>query len=669
MKKNYTFCHSVKPARYPFLFFILTVCLNAVGFAAPKDSSDEFVTDPAPSTIITNPFNKIICQGGNTFFSVKASSADSYLWQVSTDLGVHWATASGGIYTGETKDTLRLTFASEPAKYRCIVKSAGIADTSTAASLNFFIVEQSVVAKTTQICRGDSTTITIGSTQPGINYYLREGTNIVAGPVSGTGAPIVLGTGPIFVTKSYSVLAQKSAVGTAIDFDGVNDYVKLDNAFPALNTFTFSAWVYPTSLTNGKIFSSSDYELTVIGGGIKFQSATMGTVSYNAITQNDWTHVTVSYNGSTLRLYLNGTEVNSIPTTGALPGVTSLVLGKDNLTACCYFSGKIDELRMWNKYLSLDEVREGMSNCIEGTEANLTAYYRFDDGSGSPALSDVSGKGHNGTLTNMDITNDWVMGTSSCGDNLACTRIMLQTPKITMYSVIPLVTASAVSRCAPGVVKLTATASKGNLSWYSAAIGGTLLATGATYTTPILNATTSYFVSSTDQGCTSARAEATATIKPMPDITVTVKSATLTANQGGAIYQWIDCKKENQYIAGATDVKYTAPKIGTYAVVVNLNGCVDTSVCTPVSTIGIDELTKAIQFTVFPNPSSGTVTVHSSDAGTFTIVNQLGQVIQTLQLSGANNYTMTIDNLSNGIYMIMGLKDQQVITQKIVIEK
>jgi hypothetical protein len=651
MKKNYTLSRAVKTTHYSFLFFMFTVCMNA-----------------AP-VIVTNPFNRTICQSGNTFFAVKATNATSYLWEVSADQGVTWKTATGGIYTGETTDTLKLTYANEPGKYRCVVTGGGVSVTSTIANLGFFIVEQTVAAQTTQVCRGDSTIITVGSSQIGINYYLRDASVTIAGPITGTGGPLLFNTGAVFVTKTYSVLAQKSAIGTALDFDGTNDHVLLDGGLPAMSNFTFSAWVYPSDVSNGKIISSSDYELTIVGGGIKFQSSTIGTVNYPAVEKDSWTHVTVTYDGTTLRLYLNGTEVKTLATTGSLPAVSSVVLGKDSQTPCCYFLGKLDELRMWSKSLTLDEVRAGMSDCIEGRESNLAAYYRFDDGAGSTALSDISGNNHNGALTNMDITNDWVMGTSSCGDNLACSRIMLQTPKITMYAVVPVITATNPgNRCAPGIVVLSATASKGNLSWYASSTGGSPVGTGTNFTTPYLNASTSYFVSSMDQGCTSIRTEVAATIKPMPDVTVTVASATVTVKQTGATYQWIDCKKENQALPGATGISYTATSIGTYAVIVNLNGCLDTSVCVPVTTIGIDELTKAIPFTVFPNPSSGTITVRSINGGEFTIINELGQVIQTLQLNGSTNYTATIENLSTGIYVIMGLKDQRVITQKIVIE-
>jgi hypothetical protein len=674
MKKNYTSGRAVKTTRYPFLFLMLTLCMQTMGYAEDHQSAASYNVGMEAMTaapiIVTNPFNRVICQGGNTFFSIKATNATNYLWQVSADQGIHWATATGGIYTGETTDTLKLTYANDPGKYRCIVTGAGGSDTSTVANLSFFIVEQTVTAQTTQICRGDSATITVGSSQTGINYYLRDAVSTIAGPVPGNGGTLLFSTGAVFATKTYSVLAQKSAVGTALDFDGINDHVKLNGGFAAMSSFTFSAWVYPTNnLTNGKIICSSDFELTITGGGIKFQSATIGTVNYPGIEQDSWTHVTVAYDGTTLHLYLNGTEVKTLATAGLLPAVSSVTLGKDDQAACCYFSGKLDELRMWSKYLTLDEVRAGMSDCIEGTEANLAAYYRFDDGAGSGALSDFSGNNHTGTLTNMDITNDWVMGTSSCGDNLACSRIMLQTPKITMYSIVPSITATNPgNRCAAGVVVLSATATKGNLSWYTSSSGGIAVGTGPQFTTPFLNASTSYFVSSMDQGCTSTRTEIKATIKPMPDITVTVGGPTVTATQVGANYQWVDCKKENQVITGATAISYTATKIGTYAVIIDLNGCLDTSACVAVNTIGIDELTKAIQFTVYPNPSTGNITVHASDAGIFTIINQLGQAIQTLQLNSANNYTVTIENLSNGIYVIMGLKNEQVIAQKIVIK-
>ena len=75
------------------------------------------------------------------------------------------------------------------------------------------------------------------------------------------------------------------------------------------------------------------------------------------------------------------------------------------------------------------------------------------------------------------------------------------------------------------------------------------------------------------------------------------------------------------------------------------------------------------QFIVYPNPSSGSVTIHTPIAGVYTLVNELGQTVTTIHLNESNNNTLNIDNLSSGIYMIIGLNNQQTTKQRIIIQK
>ena len=660
MKKNYHFYYSLSINRTFFLFVLLSFTLRTMG-----------LTSSAP-VIITQPYNRTICESANTYFTIKASNADAYLWQVSTDAGVTWATATGGIYKGEKTDTLKLTGANLPAQYRCIVGGGGVQETSAVASLSFFIIEQTVSAKSTQVCRNDSTTITLGSSQTGINYYLKDGST-VKGPIAGTGGPLLFNTGAIYSTKTFSVLAQKSALGSALQFDGTDDYVKIDKGTEAASNFTISVFVFPSDLTHGKIFSTDQYELALLNGGIQFKSAVLGTISYTSISKDVWSHVTVTYDGTTLRLYINGTEVNTQAATGALPATAAVIIGKDYATACCYFKGNLDEMRIRNKWLSQAEVREAMTDCIDGRESDVIAYYRFDDGTGSPFLSDLSKHGHHGTLNNMNNTSAWVLGTSSCGDNLACSKSMLQTPRVTVYSLIPVITSTSPgSRCDKGVVVLGAVASQGNLSWYSAAVGGNVLGTGPTFNTPLLTATTSYYVSSTEQGCTSARTEVMATINPLPDVNVVAStgSITATANQTDATYQWLDCKREMQAVQGATGNPYFATASGNYAVAITWKGCKDTSKCLPVTvTTGINDERNDNQLVVYPNPSNDRITIRSSVTGIYLLVNELGQTVQTIPLTSSNNYTTVVDNLSNGVYVLMGTAEQLGLKQKIIITK
>ncbi|WP_417998062.1 T9SS type B sorting domain-containing protein [Flavobacterium sp. LB2P74] len=94
----------------------------------------------------------------------------------------------------------------------------------------------------------------------------------------------------------------------------------------------------------------------------------------------------------------------------------------------------------------------------------------------------------------------------------------LQIATSTTITILQITGTTPASRCDSGTVTLQATASNGTVNWYDANSGGTLLATGNTYTTPFLTATTTYYV---DAGCATSRTAVTATIHTFPTITGT----------------------------------------------------------------------------------------------------------------------------------------------------
>ncbi|MEO9217703.1 MAG: gliding motility-associated C-terminal domain-containing protein [Bacteroidia bacterium] len=143
---------------------------------------------------------------------------------------------------------------------------------------------------------------------------------------------------------------------------------------------------------------------------------------------------------------------------------------------------------------------------------------------------------------------------------------------------------TAASRCGGGVVTLSATSSTGNgtFKWYDAATNGNKVDEGATITPTILGST-DYYVSVTDNGCTSARVKVTAIINPLPQIltaddgkkcgpgTITLK-ATSTANSA---INWYTTATSNAVIGiGNTYVTPTINQTTTYYAEAVLNGCI-----------------------------------------------------------------------------------------------
>jgi hypothetical protein len=94
------------------------------------------------------------------------------------------------------------------------------------------------------------------------------------------------------------------------------------------------------------------------------------------------------------------------------------------------------------------------------------------------------------------------------------------------------------------------------------------------------------------------------TVNPAIDVTTTLNSITITANQGAATYQWIDCNNGNQPIAGATGQSFTATANGNYAVIITQNACSDTSVCVLILSVGTNSLSLIQAVNIYPNPSA-----------------------------------------------------------------
>jgi hypothetical protein len=82
-------------------------------------------------------------------------------------------------------------------------------------------------------------------------------------------------------------------------------------------------------------------------------------VSSNSYNDNKWHYATVTYDGSTVRLYIDGVQVGSLssasgPDTGS---TSSLRIGANARSDNLYFIGQIDEVRLWNKALSATEIQ------------------------------------------------------------------------------------------------------------------------------------------------------------------------------------------------------------------------------------------------------------------------------------------------------------------------
>ncbi|MBT5402491.1 MAG: T9SS type A sorting domain-containing protein, partial [Crocinitomicaceae bacterium] len=144
------------------------------------------------------------------------------------------------------------------------------------------------------------------------------------------------------------------------------------------------------------------------------------------------------------------------------------------------------------------------------------------------------------------------------------------------------------------------------------------------------------------------------------DTTVTPSGLLLTANQSGASYQWLDCPAMTP-ISGAVGQSYTATANGDYAVIINHNGCTDTSECYTVNSVGIVENDFETDVLIYPNPTDGnfsidlggvyeTINVTIRDAG--------GKLIQSKTYTSSQILKLKLDE-APGIYAVVIASDSK----------
>lgn len=170
-------------------------------------------------------------------------------------------------------------------------------------------------------------------------------------------------------SMSGEIGTRKTGVlGEATSFDGVDDTATVSDAVlegvSGLSAITLSAWVNTGGVggdSNKLLFKGSEFSLQVGYSGtnkVRFEvhtDAYYGISSANAVASNTWTHVLGTYDGSTQRLYIDGTEVvNGTPTTaGAITGSTDTL---EISHSGGMYSGLVDDVRIFNRALSPSEV-------------------------------------------------------------------------------------------------------------------------------------------------------------------------------------------------------------------------------------------------------------------------------------------------------------------------
>jgi hypothetical protein len=419
--------------------------------------------------------------------------------------------------------------------------------------------------------------------------------------------------------------------------------------------------------------SDNDFGISIFNNFVAFGMGTgsndVSILSTTNVSTRIWRHIAASWDSTSgaMRLYVNGNlEASAIGGTGSRNGQALMRLGSllqaPGSGFFGYFSGSLDEVRVWSKVRTQADIQANYTTNLNGREDGLAAYYNFNQGiannqsnGAQTTLNDITPNGNNGSLNsfpalnNTGISGTW-WGTFDLGFDPA------KYPVVVTRIPLPSVTSTTGSTiCGSGTTTLTATASAGaKIDWYDSASGGSALATGiGTYTTPTLSATTTYYAEARDTvtGCVStSRTAVTATVGAIPTagitnntgstlLTCTRTSISVTAT-GGSTYSW------SNSLGSSANASITAP--GTYTVTVtSAVGCQATSsitvtrdVTTP--TAGITNNTGSTVVTC----TTTSISVTATGGSTYSWSNSLGSSANA-SITAAGTYTVTVTG-SNG---------------------
>ncbi|MFM1852732.1 MAG: hypothetical protein RL164_49 [Bacteroidota bacterium] len=229
-------------------------------------------------------------------------------------------------------------------------------------------------------------------------------------------------------TASNGCASSRSALevvyNNALDFDATDDYVNVGDILENLSDVTMEAWVYweGSSLAHSEIITKDLVSAMAItntnklhanfGNGLSWVA---GLDSQNPVPLNKWTHVAITRQSGVVKMYINGVEDGATVTNnGTGQNSTPRIIGGKmygaSSTSNTLFNGKIDEIRFWSVAKTATQISTNLTTQYQGNEANLLAYYNFNQGlqngnnSSITALVNSVNSANNGTLTNFTKT-------------------------------------------------------------------------------------------------------------------------------------------------------------------------------------------------------------------------------------------------------------------------
>jgi hypothetical protein len=213
---------------------------------------------------------------------------------------------------------------------------------------------------------------------------LEQRTRLAAGLVAASAFDVAAGAAAADASGLGNAAAVSGATwapgryGTALSFDGVNDMASVADAdsLDLTTGMTLEAWVKPNARSDWGTVLLKDrgaglaYSLYGTDGANRPPSAYVNrnrdirVLGGSALPLGAWSHLAATYDGSALRLYVNGALASTTAVTGAVPATSNPLRIGGNTVWGEYFNGVIDEVRVYNRALAAAEIQADMNTPV-----------------------------------------------------------------------------------------------------------------------------------------------------------------------------------------------------------------------------------------------------------------------------------------------------------------
>jgi len=203
-------------------------------------------------------------------------------------------------------------------------------------------------------------------------YNFNSGTGTTLVDSSGSNNNGTLTNGPTWTTSGK--------FGSALSFDGIDDRVIIpdSNSLDLTSAITLEAWVYPSTTLSGRETillkeQPGDLVYALYANGSKshpygyvYIGAEQAVQGKTKLSLNTWSHLALTYDGSTLKLYVNGQLANSRSQTGLLATSSGVLsVGSNGVWSSENFLGRMDEIRIYNRALTQQQIQTDMNTPIK----------------------------------------------------------------------------------------------------------------------------------------------------------------------------------------------------------------------------------------------------------------------------------------------------------------